>query len=142
MKERVAWLSGLVVAVLGLQAQTYSIDWSTIDGGGGRSVGGGYILEGTIGQPDAGPVLTGGGYELRGGFWPGLIVVGPGHAPRLFIQVVGGEVQVFWAPETPGIMLEMTDDLTHGEWIPGPLGNPVVVGPEVESRFYRLRRVD
>lgn len=142
MKTRVAWLGGLVVAMLGLQAQTYSIDWYTIDGGGGRSVGGGYVLEGTIGQPDAGPVLTGGGYELRGGFWPGLIVAGPGQAPTLFIQMVNGDVLVFWAPETPGFILEMTDDLDHGEWILGPLGNPTVVVPEGESRFYRLRRVD
>ena len=31
----------------------YSLDWYTIDGGGGRSSGGPYVLTGTIGQPDA-----------------------------------------------------------------------------------------
>ena len=31
----------------------YAIDWSTVDGGGGTSSGGGYELRGTIGQPDA-----------------------------------------------------------------------------------------
>ena len=32
------------------------------------STGGGYTLDGAIGQPDAG-ALTGGGYTLDGGFW-------------------------------------------------------------------------
>ncbi len=48
----------------------YEISWSTIDGGGGRSSGGPYVLTGTIGQPDA-AYSSGGGYELLGGFWPG-----------------------------------------------------------------------
>ncbi|MCP4708421.1 MAG: hypothetical protein GY869_07345, partial [Planctomycetes bacterium] len=48
---------------------TYDLTWSTIDGGGGRSTGGAFILEGTIGQPDAG-LLSGGEYVLAGGFWP------------------------------------------------------------------------
>lgn len=34
-------------------AQSYSIDWFTIDGGGGTSTGGVYSVSGTIGQPDA-----------------------------------------------------------------------------------------
>jgi hypothetical protein len=48
----------------------YQIVWSTIDGGGGQSSGGQYILTGTIGQPDA-SYSEGGNYELLGGFWPG-----------------------------------------------------------------------
>ena len=48
----------------------YEISWSTIDGGGGRSSGGAYVLSGTIGQPDA-DWSSGGDYELLGGFWPG-----------------------------------------------------------------------
>jgi hypothetical protein len=31
-----------------------------------------YQMSGTIGQPDAGAVLAADGFELRGGFWPGL----------------------------------------------------------------------
>jgi hypothetical protein len=46
----------------------YSIDWYTIDGGGGVSAGGIYELAGTIGQPDAGD-LSGGVYTDLGGFW-------------------------------------------------------------------------
>jgi len=37
---------------------------------GGTSGGGGFQLEGTIGQPDAG-VATGGDFVLSGGFWAG-----------------------------------------------------------------------
>jgi hypothetical protein len=48
----------------------YKIVWSTIDGGGGTSSGGQYIVMGTIGQYDA-AVSAGGRYELLGGFWPG-----------------------------------------------------------------------
>ncbi|HUS74202.1 MAG TPA: hypothetical protein VMY06_14170 [Sedimentisphaerales bacterium] len=48
----------------------YELSWSTIDGGGGRSSGGPYVLTGTIGQPDA-AWSSGGNYELLGGFWPG-----------------------------------------------------------------------
>lgn len=49
-------------------AQSYTITWGTVDGGGGTSTGGGYTLSGTIGQPDAGG-LSGGSYTLIGGFW-------------------------------------------------------------------------
>jgi len=48
----------------------YQIVWSTIDGGGGTSSGGHYVLTGTIGQPDA-AYSAGAQYELLGGFWPG-----------------------------------------------------------------------
>jgi len=48
----------------------YEINWHTIDGGGGTSSGGQYILTGTIGQHDA-SYSEGGQYEVLGGFWPG-----------------------------------------------------------------------
>ncbi len=48
----------------------YEISWSTIDNGGGASTGGTYSLVGTIGQADAGE-MSGGDYELTGGFWSG-----------------------------------------------------------------------
>lgn len=44
------------------------IDLHTVDSGGGTSFGGVFELYGTIGQPDAG-ILSGGSYELNGGFW-------------------------------------------------------------------------
>ena len=42
----------------------------TIDGGGTLiSVGGPFVLSGTIGQPDAGPPIDGGGQVVLPGFW-------------------------------------------------------------------------
>ena len=35
--------------------------------GGGRATGGGHVLEGTLGQPDAGALQSGGSYQLTGG---------------------------------------------------------------------------
>jgi len=47
----------------------FEIARSTIDGGGVMQSGGGdFELSGTIGQPDAG-VMTGGAFDLSGGFW-------------------------------------------------------------------------
>lgn len=52
---------------------TYLITRHTIDAGGGSSNGGGYAIEGTIGQPDADPLQpsTGGPYAITGGYWTG-----------------------------------------------------------------------
>jgi hypothetical protein len=48
----------------------YTLDWYTVDGGGGTSSSASFGLSGTIGQPDA-SVSSGGSYTLAGGFWPG-----------------------------------------------------------------------
>ena len=47
----------------------YQIDWYTIDGGGGTSSGGSYVLTGTIGQPDASSSQSD-AFIVLGGFWP------------------------------------------------------------------------
>ena len=60
----------VVLAVSAAPAGDYEIVWSTIDGGGGLSEGGGYSVRGTIGQPDAG-YLGRVNYELLGGYWVG-----------------------------------------------------------------------
>ena len=67
------FLIALVVLVISgpaWSAHSYELSWYTIDGGGGRSSGGPYVLTGTIGQPDA-AYSAGDNYELLGGFWPG-----------------------------------------------------------------------
>ena len=52
----------------------YEITWFTIDAGGGRSAGGDYTLNGSIGQPDADSPASGGDYTIDGGFWPGSAI--------------------------------------------------------------------
>ena len=61
----------LLLSTAALAVGGYSLPWWTADGGGGSSNGTGYQLSGTIGQPDAGPALSGGSYRLEGGFWGG-----------------------------------------------------------------------
>lgn len=52
----------------------------TIDGGGGRSAGAGYVITGSVGQADAERVQpsTGGGYSVVGGFIPAARATQPG----------------------------------------------------------------
>ncbi|MFK7960232.1 MAG: hypothetical protein AB8G96_06870 [Phycisphaerales bacterium] len=47
-----------------------SIDWWSVDGGGGASGGGDWSLTAAIGQADAGP-MAGGEWLVDGGFWAG-----------------------------------------------------------------------
>jgi hypothetical protein len=49
----------------------FNLPWSTIEGGGGTSGGGAYVLNGSIGQFDAGSIMSGGQFALSGGFWSG-----------------------------------------------------------------------
>jgi hypothetical protein len=60
----------LAGAVWAQTSGDYSLAWNTVDSGGGlRSTGGAYTLNGSIGQAEAGVVL-GGAYSVAGGFWP------------------------------------------------------------------------
>jgi hypothetical protein len=68
-----AMVLAVMLAGLGIApaSATLGLPWFTIDGGGTTaSTGGVYALGGTTGQPDAG-LLTGGVYQLQGGFWLG-----------------------------------------------------------------------
>ena len=77
-------------------AQSYSVDWYKIAGGGGTSTGGTYAVSGTIGQHDAGGPMTGGNYSLTGGFWALVSVVQTPGAPTLYISHSGNTVTVSW----------------------------------------------
>jgi len=77
-------------------AQSYTIDWYKIAGGGGTSTGGTYAVSGTIGQPDASGVLSGGNYSLTGGFWAMIQVVQTPGAPTLYVSHSGNVVTVYW----------------------------------------------
>ena len=75
----------LALSTATLCAQTYTIDWYKIAGGGGTSTGGTYQVSGTIGQPDASGAMSGGDYSLTGGFWSLISVVQTAGAPTLTI---------------------------------------------------------
>ncbi|MCX6925772.1 MAG: hypothetical protein NT154_21565 [Verrucomicrobia bacterium] len=87
----------------------YSIDWSTVDGGGGTSTGGVYSVSGTIGQPDAG-ATSGGGYSLTGGFW-GLYATPAPVPPLVGIQLAGNMVMVYWPSPSTGFNPQVNTNL-------------------------------
>ncbi len=105
-------LIGTLLAILALttsvRAQSYSVDWSKIAGGGGTSTGGVYPVSGTIGQPDASGAMSGGQYSVTGGFWSFIAVQTPG-APLLTIQgTLTNAVLVTWPSPSPGYALQRT----------------------------------
>ncbi|MGO8839216.1 MAG: hypothetical protein ACLQAH_09025 [Limisphaerales bacterium] len=77
-------------------AQSYSIGWYKVSGGGGTSSGGTYQISGTIGQHDSGGPMTGGNYSLTGGFWALISVIQTPGAPTLYISHSGNTVTVSW----------------------------------------------
>lgn len=62
-------LAGLLACSLQVSAQSYSIGWYQVAGGGGTSAGASYQVTGTVGQPVAGGASTAGIYSLTGGHW-------------------------------------------------------------------------
>ena len=127
-------------------AQSFSIDWYTVDGGGGTSTGGVFTVSGTIGQPDAGGPLTGGNFSLTGGFWALYAVQTPG-APLLSIGLTATNTAlVYWpSPSTGWTLQENTNSISSGNWTdhPFPQDNGtikyIIVNPPSGNRFYRLR---
>ena len=124
----------------------YSLDWSTIDGGGGTSTGGVFTVSGTIGQPDAGGPMTGGNFSLTGGFWALYAVQTPG-APLLSIaRTATNTVAVFWPSPSTGYQLQVnTNSISSVTWsnvttTPADNGTTktVIINPPTGNRFYRL----
>jgi len=129
-------LFGCFAEASNLQAQ-YTVDWLSIAGGGGTIGGGGYTLDGTVGQPDVGS-LAGGGYDLAGGFWVSAIT-----APTLFISRAGANALLSW--EGGGFMVQGADEPT-GAWTDLSAGTSTDgvhfgVGAAISGRmkFFRLR---
>ncbi len=59
----------LTTAMLGASALAApEINWHSIDTGGGVTAGGPFTVRSVIGQHDAGPALSSGGFTVRGGF--------------------------------------------------------------------------
>ena len=148
MKPKIALImaSANLLAATAL-AQNYSIDWHTIDGGGGTSTGGVYSVSGTIGQPDAGK-LAGGIYTLDGGFW-GLIaaVQTPGVPLLSIVRTTTNTVAIFWpSPSTGFTLQENTNGIATVNWsnvLTTPTDNgttkTVLVNPPTGNRFFRLK---
>ena len=150
MKKILAAAAFIAFATSGAFAQSYSIDWYTIDGGGGTSTGGVYSVSGTIGQPDAG-TMTGGSFTLAGGFWSVINLVQIPGAPLLRAQnLPGGLVRVSWPVAADGFVLDQASALASppgtSSW--SQVGFPYqtnsseisITVPPNGVRFYRLRK--
>jgi len=98
MKRPLFLLFALAFAGLAIDAdaQSYSINWYKIAGGGGTSTSGQYAVSGTIGQADAGPTMAGGNYSVTGGFWSLVSAVQTAGAPTLYVAQSGSTVTVYW----------------------------------------------
>ena len=83
-----AWLPS---TAFGTGEAGYDLTWYTIDNGGGTAAGVGlpdpYILNGTVGQPDA-SAWSGGGYILVGGFWGGAALAGVPRWYYIYLPLV------------------------------------------------------
>jgi hypothetical protein len=129
-----------------LHAQSYSIDWYKISGGGGTSTGGTYQVSGTIGQPDAGMAMSGGSYSLTGGFWSLIAVVQTPGLPNLGIAHSGNSVIVSW-PNTVSSTLQTNNNLAsasgwnaYGGTVNTTSGtNSITISPPTGSLFFRLK---
>ena len=135
-------LAGALLIMANAAAQ-YSVDWYTLDGGGGTSTSTVYEVKGTTGQWDAGEAMAGGPFTLSGGFWSVFAVQVPG-APVLHIVVSGSnEVTISWEPGDSDWVLEaagiLKDDML---WTNAPSGptNPVVIPVTQPTHYYRLAR--
>jgi hypothetical protein len=142
----VASLLFLVTATIA-HAQSYSIDWFKIAGGGGTSTGGVYSVSGTIGQHDAGGPMTGGNYSLTGGFWALISVVQTPGLPLLTITLNSqlSTVTVSW-PDTGSYTLQQNANLAGGSWTTSGYTittsngtNSITITPLTGNLFFRLR---
>jgi len=131
---------------LDASAQSYSVNWYKISGGGGASGGGQFSVTGTIGQHDAGGTIAGGNYSITGGFWSVIASVQAPGSPTLTIaQVLPGTIVVSW-PDTETCTLQQASSLANGNWTASGYSvsisngvNNVTINAPTGSLFFRLK---
>ncbi|HWQ93021.1 MAG TPA: hypothetical protein VN673_15190 [Clostridia bacterium] len=148
MKKRTwAFAASCLLAISTAVWAQYSIDWHTIDGGGGTSTGGVYTVSGTIGQPDAGR-MSGGNYTLEGGFWGVVAAVQTEGSPYLSVQrTATNTVLISWVHPSTGFSLQENPVVNGGAWagvtnVPAQVGDQwhLLIPAPAGNRFYRLMK--
>ncbi len=115
--------------ILRVQAQSYSIDWYKVSGGGGTS------SNGTLS-------VSGGNYAVTGGFWSLYAVQTPG-APTLKITQAGSQAIVSWDPSVVGYILQTNANLTTPTWgnyLGSVVNNSATNSPPRGNVFFRLKK--
>ena len=137
----------LLLAASAVHAQTnFTIDWYSVDGGGGSSTGGTFTVTGTIGQPDAGKI-SGGGFGIDSGFWAIIAAVQTPGAPLLTIaRTITNTVAISWpSPSTGYVLQQNTNSIASINWsnvVATPTDDgtskTIIASPPTGRRFYRL----
>jgi hypothetical protein len=115
MVKRLIYTAILLLLASAAFAQTYNLDWYVIGSGGGSSADGTYRLDGTLGQPVIGEMLSA-NYNLHAGFWvpeegaPGCVyVIGDANNSGLWTgQDVTYSVRFFKGGPVPPYSCECT----------------------------------
>ena len=135
-----------------LKTQPYDLTWTTLDGGGGTSTAGVYIVTGTISQADAGR-LNSSDFTIDGGFWSIVAAIQePGAPPLSLRHTQTNTVVVSWPMTWPGFVLLENPDANTTNWVQVTTPPAVVVTSRTTAekqvvvptptgkRFYRLSK--
>jgi hypothetical protein len=133
---------GILLLPATTSAQSYAVDWFTIDGGGGLSAGGGYSLAGSVGQADAGLTMSGGDFTMTGGFWS--IAAAPTALLKIVLTATN-TVMISWPSAATGFVLQQNNQLGTSNWTSAAQNATdngtnkfIVVNPPSGNRYYRL----
>ena len=136
-----------IMAAATIHAQSFSIDWYKIAGGGGTSTNAQFAISGTIGQPDAGGPMTGGSFSVTGGFWSLINVVQVAGVPTLNVTHLANSITVSWPNTGNAYTLQQNPNLavpngwtTSGFPINATNGfNFITITSPVGTLFFRLK---
>lgn len=122
-------------------AQPFTITGQVIAGGGGVASGGRFQITGTIGQPEAGPRLTGGCMAITPGFWGARSVVTTPGAPALHVRRLDPNyVRVSFTPGCGDWILQRTFVLEANPdlipWRDDPASELTLVDGELVRDFH------
>ena len=142
--RKIIFLFSLLIPTISF-AQQYSVDWYKISCGGGTSTGATYSVSGTIGQPDASGVMSGGNYSVTGGFWSLINVVQMPGVPNLVIVPNGASsVKILW-PNTGSYTLQQNGNLATASWATSGYSittangtNSITITSPTGNLFFRL----
>ncbi len=139
----VAWLC-LTAVCPAVLAQGFALDWGAVDGSGTAS-GGNFVMTGTMGCTDVGP-MAGGNYTLDEGSYCSMASA----ELQLAITLLSGQIRITWPLYSAGWELQQTTTLS-GAPPPWTLVPPnlyqtndtsmTFISTPTETRgFYRLRK--
>lgn len=150
LMQRGALAGVLLLATQGI-AQNFAIDRFAISSGGGVSSNAQFSVTGTIGQMEASPRMSGGGYSVEGGLWHLAIVVAPPGEPRLDLVAMqtGGALLFTWPLSAAGYELESSPAVGPAAvWTsvatPAQRGAQyhfLLLRPQPGISFFRLKKV-